>query len=457
MAGLRHTLRSGQLSTTYNGPAAAVPPWRTAGHALRPRPLLPMPPPPPASAPSQRRWEIDAVRGLMLVLMTVTHLPTRISVPLGQPFGFVSAAEGFVLLSAYMAGLVYGRIAFRQGVPQMRRAFWRRALTLYGCQAAALLFLFTVITVIGVSADEGAVKGLIAFYFAHPVDALLGSLLLVHEPPLLDILPLYVLFMLLSPWVLSFALQRGWAAVMGVSVLLWLLEQFGFARWAYGYFAQVLPVSVPFTETGSFVMGAWQFLWVMGLWMGASRNDPQAPPFAFPRWTLWAACAIALTGFVWRHAVGQVPFPHTPQLNVLLDKWLLAPLRLIDLFALTVLAIRFGPGLLARLPRMRWLETLGSASLAVFCAHLVVVLLVLSLFGANYQRPWLLDLALLAACFGSLYAVARITLWLDRQPGDDADALAPPVPYAEKPPPLTHDDGALPLQSENLLPAAKTL
>lgn len=155
--------------------------------------------------------------------------------------------------------------------------------------------------------------------------------------------------------------------------------------------------------------------------------------------------------------MGQVPFPHTPQLNVLLDKWLLAPLRLIDLFALTVLAIRFGPGLLARLPRMRWLETLGSASLAVFCAHLVVVLLVLSLFGANYQRPWLLDLALLAACFGSLYAVARITLWLDRQPGDDADTLAPPVPYAEKPPPLTHDDGALPLQSENLLPAAKTL
>ncbi len=103
-----------------------------------------------ANPPSSRRsWEIDAVRGLMLVLMTVTHLPTRISMPLGQPFGYVSAAEGFVLLSAYMAGLVYGRVAYRQGVPQMRRAFWRRALTIYGCQAAALLFLFTVITVIG--------------------------------------------------------------------------------------------------------------------------------------------------------------------------------------------------------------------------------------------------------------------------------------------------------------------
>jgi hypothetical protein len=60
----------------------------------------------------------------------------------------------------------------------------------------------------------------------------------------------------------------------------------------------------------------------------------------------------------------------------------------------------------------------------VFCAHLVVVLLALGLLGADYERPWPQDLALLAACFGTLYAVARITLWLDR-PDDD-----PPPPAA---------------------------
>ena len=31
----------------------------------------------------------------MLVLMTLTHVPTRFSSPAGQPFGYVSAAEGF--------------------------------------------------------------------------------------------------------------------------------------------------------------------------------------------------------------------------------------------------------------------------------------------------------------------------------------------------------------------------
>ena len=44
-----------------------------------------------------RAWEMDALRGVMLVAMTLTHLPTRFSSPAGQPLGFVSAAEGFVM------------------------------------------------------------------------------------------------------------------------------------------------------------------------------------------------------------------------------------------------------------------------------------------------------------------------------------------------------------------------
>jgi hypothetical protein len=98
----------------------------------------------------KRYWEIDALRGLMLVLMTVTHLPTRLTDPLGQPFGWVSAAEGFVLLSAFTAGLVYSRLARAQGVPAMERAFWKRAWKVYLAQAATLLFLFTVIAALGV-------------------------------------------------------------------------------------------------------------------------------------------------------------------------------------------------------------------------------------------------------------------------------------------------------------------
>jgi peptidoglycan/LPS O-acetylase OafA/YrhL len=90
----------------------------------------------------RRYWEIDALRGLMLLLMTVTHLPSRLTDPLGQPFGFVSAAEGFVLLSAFVCGQHYGRIGLVQGIEPMRRAFRRRALTIWLVQAATLQSLF---------------------------------------------------------------------------------------------------------------------------------------------------------------------------------------------------------------------------------------------------------------------------------------------------------------------------
>ena len=126
-----------------------------------------------------RRWELDALRGLMLVLMTVTHLPTRLSEPLGQPLGFVSAAEGFVLLSAYMAGLVYSRVARKKSIAAMRQALWRRTRKVYACHSAMLLFLFTVVAAVGLQTDQPAVTDLMSFYLAHPLTAVGTGLLLI--------------------------------------------------------------------------------------------------------------------------------------------------------------------------------------------------------------------------------------------------------------------------------------
>jgi hypothetical protein len=376
----------------------------------------------------KRYWEIDALRGLMLVLMTVTHLPTRVTDPLGQPFGFVSAAEGFVLLSAFVAGLVYSRIGHVRGVEPMRQAFWRRVLKVYLCQAAILLFLFTVITALGLHIDQPAVKNLVSYYLAEPVKGFVFGLLLIYEPALLDILPMYIFFMLLSPWVLAFAMRHGWTAVMVVSVVIWSLAQFGVSEWIYGLAVHWLGLPVPFHEMGAFNSYAWQFLWFAGLCMGASRNMPDARPLHFPSW-IWApALAIALYGFWWRHhgINGQAPFGGDVELNLLFDKWQLGPLRLVNLLALGVLAVRFGPGLVRRIPRLHWLEAMGSASLPVFCAHLVAVLLVLAFYGdSQTARPWWGDGLLLLAVFGGMYAVARVARGADVPPPADELATEP--------------------------------
>lgn len=371
----------------------------------------------PAAPSSQRLWQIDALRGLMLVLMTLTHLPTVVASPAGQPFGFVSAAEGFVLLSGFMAGMVYAARERREGEIRMRAAFYRRVGKIYLCQAAMLLFLFSVVALVAVVLQQDAITGLMQYYLHEPLHALLGGLLLIYSPPLLDILPLYVLFMLASPMLLLHGLRHGWGGILALSVALWLAAQFKLGGWLYEALAPAAGIRVPLPQTGAFDVLAWQFLWVMGLWLGAERSaHPDRAPLVFPRWLLGLAIAIAGVGFVWRHAVGQVPIPQHPSLNLLFDKWQLAPLRLLNLFALLVLAMHFAPWLARHLPRVQALETLGAASLPVFCAHLVLALLALALFGAPTpgRRLWI-DAAILLGSFAALYGVALVSQELDRQ------------------------------------------
>lgn len=109
---------------------------------------------------------------------------------------------------------------------------------------------------------------------------------------------------------------------------------------------------------------------------------------------------------VWRHTVGQAPFGPHAELNLLFDKWRLGPLRLLDFFALMVVVMRFGPRLAGRL-RLGALETLGRASLPVFCAHIIVSLLLLAAIGDSVGRaPLWAETLLLAGVLITLYGVA---------------------------------------------------
>jgi hypothetical protein len=355
-----------------------------------------------------RRWDLDALRGLMLVMMTLTHLPTRFSTSISQPFGFVSAAEGFVLLSAFMAGSIYTRRAMQQGIPAMREAFLVRALKLYACQLVLLLFAFTLVAKIGVTLDQPAITNLLSFYLRNPFTAVWSGVALIYSPPLVDILPLYVVLMLASPWVLATGLRRGWTWIMVVSVALWVLAQLDIARLLYDAAVVATGFKVPFSETGSFQMFAWQFIWMLGLWMGSSDAAKRDPRAEFPRWLIGVAGTIGLVCFSWRHVVGQTPFGTLDALNLMFDKWHLGPLRLINFFALLVLTLHFGPRLRSTL-RCRFLETLGAASLPVFCAHLVIVLLALAVAGdPKSEIPLGVDVALIAGSFALLYTVARV-------------------------------------------------
>src|SRR6201996_581679 len=181
---------------------------------------------------TQRRPELDALRGLFLVWMTLTHLPTKLSDWVNQPFGFVTSAEGFVFLSAMLVAILYTQRA-AQDSEGVRTKLWRRALTIYGYHLIMLATVFTVVAAFAAHTHRAAIYNLVNFYLAHPGTAIVGSLLLIYCPPLLDILPMYVTFLRLTPYVLNVAVRKGWKSILLASGVIWILAQFGLRSWMH--------------------------------------------------------------------------------------------------------------------------------------------------------------------------------------------------------------------------------
>src|SRR3984893_11744089 len=178
--------------------------------------------------PSGRRLELDAVRGLMLVWITLTHLPTAASTYVNQPFGIVSAAEGFIFLSALFTGRIYYRMAEHDGYPAMTLKLWVRTLRLYGYHALLLAFVFLVAVPIASRGNRPGLHNLLDFYFfAGPKRAIGEAFLLIYRPPLLDILPMYIIFLVFTSAALLLARRIGWKPILGVALAVWGFAQFG--------------------------------------------------------------------------------------------------------------------------------------------------------------------------------------------------------------------------------------
>lgn len=331
-----------------------------------------------------RRTELDALRGLLLLNMALTHLPTRVSAYANQPLGFVSAAEGFVFLSAFLAGASSAPlIADDLRRAQTKLKLWSRAFKLYTYHLGLLLFAFTIAAAFAATTGRPALRNLLTFYFDSPTMAVVSGPLLLYQPPLFDILPMYIVFLALTPWLLARTAVRGWGGVLFVSTLLWVFAQAGGRLLVHERVTSALGVAVPVDVTGSFDWFAWQLLWVVGLWAGA-RHDSRAVRASLSPAVIVAALGVGVAMLLWRHGVGGF-WPDASTHGALLDKWRLGPLRLLNFAALAVVMA------VAVIPLLAWLHVgvlslLGRASLQVFCAHLLVCLASLGLV-VDDDRP----------------------------------------------------------------------
>src|SRR3984893_13292282 len=211
-----------------------------------------------------RRPELDAVRGLMLVWMVMTHLPTLLPNYTNQPFGFVSASEGFIFLSALFTGRIYFRYAEHNGYPAMRNKIAMRTLRLYGYHALLLAFAFLVAVPIASRGNRPGLHNLLDFYFfVGPKPAVSEALLLIYRPPLLDILPMYIIFLVFTSAALPLARRIGWKPLLWTAFAFYFVAQFGFRSAEHNFMMRFIPTRIPLNEMGSFDLWAWQFLWIV--------------------------------------------------------------------------------------------------------------------------------------------------------------------------------------------------
>ena len=360
---------------------------------------------------TSRRQELDALRGLMLVVMTLDHLPTGLHPYANQPLGWVSAAEGFVFLSAFLVGTIYSRQLLDKGFALVRERLWKRAGKLYLIHLGLLLFAFTVVAGIAVVTGRQTLYNHLSFFFQSPVTAAVSSPLLIYQPPLLDILPMYILFLALSPLILHGAARRGWPPVLAVSGLLWVLSQLGVRNWLLAKLA--VSTGIPLNALGSFDWLGWQLVWVAGLWIGAgplrrgavAAHAGTQPSGARPQALLLAgALAVALLFFASRHGLASLGLPLSAG-SPWLSKWHLGALRVVNFAALAVVVRHTVLPVLAHL-RLPGLALLGRSSLAVFTTHLPFAMLSRALIVDEVPLTLAPQACVLALTFGAMLGVA---------------------------------------------------
>ena len=369
-----------------------------------------------------RRLELDAVRGLMLVWITLTHLPTAASTYVNQPFGFVSAAEGFIFLSALFTGRIYFRMAQREGYRAMTFKLWLRTLRLYGYHALLLTFAFLVAVPIASRGNRPGLHNLLDFYFlAGPQQAVAEAALLIYRPPLLDILPMYIIFLLFTSVALLAAPQMGWKPILGSAAVVWLCAQFGFRYAEHSFVGRFIPTRIPLNEMGSFDLWAWQLLWILGVWLGVRWAQNDLPIERWARWAAIPAALIASAGAEMRHAISNGM--QLGAYEYLFDKWHLGPLRLLNFAAVGALLI-FSQNVLKPLA-VRPLVLMGQSSLQVFCVHLLFCFAGLTLMGNAAMLSGWRQVGLLIATFGAMLTTAVVF--------SKSEAKHDPHPVPERP------------------------
>jgi hypothetical protein len=314
--------------------------------------------------------------------MYLNHLGGPLSVYTFQALGFVSSIEGFVFISGIVAGMVYGRIALKQDSLLMRKRVFNRARDIYLFHMASFVFVLILEMSIPNNMLDSVYEQIESLPAVTPITAFVLGAVFLWQPSFLDILPIYCLFLLITPFCINrFIKNQGYWVLLG-SFVVWLLAGYhprhlmnDLQTYLWQYFPCLL---------GSFNPFAWQFLFIGGLFFGFRRSTGNLIPIKKSYFTV--AFLIWLWIMLFRYGV----LPSDLFGFELLDytvRETFGPLRAINLLTLAYLIVCVG----TRFPKSLewpWFSYLGQHSLQVFTFHLVLLYVILPLYDFIIPLGW---------------------------------------------------------------------
>ena len=355
-----------------------------------------------------RDIRVDFFRGLALWFIFIDHVPgNRLGGLTLRNLALCDATEAFVLLAGYAAGLAYGSVMDRQGWGLAAAQLLRRVGTLY----VAHIFLFVVfVAQVGLSAatlDAAAYLDELHLdaFGEQPYRALLEALLLRFQPAFLDILPLYIVLLLLL--VPALPLLRRPALLLALFAALYLTVRLSGAN---------LP---SWTGGGWFFNPlAWQALFFVGCALGYAPRGAAAPP-SVPRHAGLIALAVlalllgaaALTAAWHRPELLERLPERMAAVLVGVDKTALHPFRLLSILALAYLlghAVPAGAAWLRGAAAAPFV-LMGQHGLPVFCAG--IALAFLGRLALEQSDGWAMQAAVNAAGLAALVGVGAVAAW----------------------------------------------
>lgn len=302
----------------------------------------------------ERDFRLDFCRGLALIVIFIDHVPDN---PLAHwtlhNFAFCDAAEVFVLISGMASYLAYGSRFDRDGFLECARAIGRRWVRIY--LAHLLLFAGVALLLLAASRHFSGADYIewlkLGWLIENPGRAIISAATLSYLPPLLDILPLYLILLGFAP-LLIYLVKRDWRIALLLSGLVYGLT------WGGGW---NLPAGME--RDWYFDPFAWQFLYTVGITL---THLSRTAPDKLRRNKRWLIGALAFVGFAALVAgpLDGMALTRIAPLSYLwpADKTFLAPLRVVNVLALVYVFGFFVS------PQAPWLKS-KFADLVVACGR----------------------------------------------------------------------------------------